>query len=246
MHMTDINPSETPTQRFQHRPSAADRIREIAFPVVAMRGYDRHAVDEFVEQMVELVSELESRQSREAVVQRALDEVGEETAGILQRAHETADEIAARSRAQAEGRLQRAEREADIARREADAYSEQVVVDTRLLWEERQQLIEDIRRLADEVLATADDATERVRMPEPLRQAGPGGDSPTTEVELDVLPGGASEGTDELEAVDEEPTEAEATVESEAVEGESPREQPRRPGERDPLADPRGARPGGE
>jgi hypothetical protein len=156
--------------------------------------------------MVALVTDLESRQTREGVVQRALDEIGEETAGILQRAHETADEIAARSRAQAEGRIQRAEREADIVRREADKYAEQVVVDTRRLWEERQRLIEDVRTLADEVLATADDAMERVKMPEPLLpERGAGGalegetsEPPTAEVELDVLPGG--EGGQEQES----------------------------------------------
>ena len=189
--MADSHPSDIPTQRFPGRESAADRIRETTFPLVAMRGYDRRAVDDFLEWVGNLVSELESRQSRESVVQRALDEVGEETAGILQRAHETADEIAARSRSQAEGRIQRAEREAELLRREAEKYAEQVVVDTRLLWEERQRLIEDIRQLADEVLATADDAMERVKMPEPLREPGTG-DSPTAEVELDVLQGGAA------------------------------------------------------
>jgi DivIVA domain-containing protein len=222
MGMTDTHPTEIPTQRFGRSRSAAERIREVSFPIVAMRGYDRRAVDEFVEQMIELVGELEGRQSREAVVQRALDEVGEETAGILQRAHETADEIAARSRAQAEGRLQRAEREADIMRRDADAYAEQVVVDTRLLWEERQRLIEDIRQLADEVLATADDALERVKMPEPLRAAGPTADSPTSEVELDVLPGGAAaDGTDELDAVAEDDQGADEPPAGEGEPGEA-------------------------
>ena len=76
-----------------------------------------------------------------------------------------------RSRAQADGRLQRAEREAEIVRRDADEYAEQVVVDTRLLWDERQRLIEDIRQLADEVLGTADDALERLKLPEPLAAA---------------------------------------------------------------------------
>jgi hypothetical protein len=202
------------------------------------------------------------------VVQRALDEVGEETAGILQRAHETADEIAARSRAQAEGRLQRAEREAEIMRRDADAYAEQVVVDTRLLWEERQRLIEDIRQLADEVLATADDAIERVKMPEPLREPEPGAaDSATSEVELDLLPGGAADGTDELEAVADDLTEGEPTERTEQTEG-SPTEggtggEPRgdEPTQRsdggsgpeqsgasedDPLANTRRATPGGD
>ena len=252
--MEDTHPSETPTQRFGRPASAADRIREIAFPVVAMRGYDRRAVDEFVEQMVELVSELEGRQSREAVVQRALDEVGEETAGILQRAHETADEIAARSRAQAEGRLQRAEREADIMRRDADAYAEQVVVDTRLLWEERQRLIEDVRQLADEVLATADDAMERVKMPEPLRESdGAAADSQTAEVELDVLPGGAGEGTDELEAVGDEPAAGEPVELSAPGAGERsarPEREPRRDRSEaagdDPLAETRRTTPGSD
>jgi DivIVA domain-containing protein len=251
--MEDTHPSETPTQRFGRPASAADRIREIAFPVVAMRGYDRRAVDEFVEQMVELVSELEGRQSREAVVQRALDEVGEETAGILQRAHETADEIAARSRAQAEGRLQRAEREADIMRRDADSYAEQVVVDTRLLWEERQRLIEDVRQLADEVLATADDAMERVKMPEPLREPDAAADSQTAEVELDVLPGGAGEGTDELEPVGDEPAAGEPVEPSEPGAGERstrPEREPRRDrsgaAEDDPLANTRRTTPDGE
>jgi hypothetical protein len=187
-------------------------------------------------------------------VQRALDEVGEETAGILQRAHETADEIAARSRAQAEGRLQRAEREADIMRRDADAYAEQVVVDTRLLWEERQRLIDDIRQLADEVLATADDAIERVKMPEPLREPDAAADSPTTEVELDVLPGGAAEGTDELEALGADPAEdvppkppqrAEPAGEPRELAGEPQRDEPG-PGKDDPLADSRRMTPRGE
>ena len=145
-----------------------------------MRGYDRHAVDEFVAELLGLVQDLESRQTREGVVQKALGELGEETAGILQRAHETADDISARSRAQADARLQRAEREAEILRRDADEYAEQVVVDTRLLWEERQRLIEDIRQLADEVLGTADDAMERLKLPEQLGSAEDGPTTPRT------------------------------------------------------------------
>jgi DivIVA domain-containing protein len=203
--MADSHPSEITTQRTPRPESAAEQIRETTFPVVAMRGYDRRAVDDFLEWVIDVVSDLEARQTRETVVQRALDEVGEETASILQRAHETADEIAARSRSQAEGRIQRAEREAEILRRDAETYAQQVVVDTRLLWEERQRLIEDIRQLADEVLATADDATERVKMPEPLREQDPATESPTAEVELDVLPGGAAAGDSEVQPAPPQP-----------------------------------------
>jgi DivIVA domain-containing protein len=181
-----------PEERFQR--NSSDRIREHSFPL-AVRGYDRQAVDDFVDQVADLVAELEGRQTRESVVQRALDQVGEETAGILQRAHQAADELAARSRAQAEGRLQRADREAELLRRQADEYAEKVIVDTQLLWDERQRLLDDLRQLADDVLATADDAAERVSLPEqlgpPEGQPVPLTDQPTSDVELDVLPGGA-------------------------------------------------------
>jgi DivIVA domain-containing protein len=211
--MADSDTHEFQATRF--RRSATDRLANREFPL-AVRGYDRHAVDEFMQEVLQLVSELEGRQTRESVVQRALDEIGEETAGILQRAHETADEIAARSRAQAEGRIQRAEREADMLRQQADAYSEQLVVDTRILWEERQRLIQDIRQLADEVLATAEDASERVTLPQMLAEPEPdteavpdteedGPDTeeegpPTSEVDLDVLPGGADDTDDDTAA----------------------------------------------
>jgi DivIVA domain-containing protein len=209
--MADFDTSEFRATRFTR--SRADEIGERSFPIV-MRGYDRAAVDAFVQEMRDLVTQLESRQSQEAVIQRALAEVGEETTSILQRAHENADEIAARSRAQAEGRIQRAEREADLVRQQADAYSEQIIVDTRLLWEERQRLIEDIRQLADDVLGTAEEALERVSLPEMLSEQeddetvvqGEDNGTPANEVEFDVLPGGAEAGDAEDATQEEDET----------------------------------------
>lgn len=177
---------------------ASQRARDVDFPIV-LRGYDRQSVDRYVEEMAQLLDSLEATQSRETVVQRALDEVGEQTSGILQRAHETAEEITARSRAKAEGRLQRAEREADLLRRDADEYAERIVADTRVLWEERQRLIEEMRQLADEVLGTADDAADRLDEPEMLRRRPAEPDpedeeladatQPTQEVEVPWLAG---------------------------------------------------------
>jgi DivIVA domain-containing protein len=164
-----IPPEQPPTQNLPAPESAAELLREADFPL-AVRGYDRRAVDDFLTELAGLVDELEGRQLRERVVQRALDEVGEQTAGILQRANETADELSARSRAQAEGRLQRAEREAELLKSEADKYAEQVAVDTRKLWSEREQLLEEVRRLADDVLATAEEAVERFKAPEAVAQ----------------------------------------------------------------------------
>ena len=193
--MADPHTDDTSTQRFARSASASERLREATFPLV-MRGYDRHAVDEFVAELLGLVQDLESRQTREGVVQKALDELGEETAGILQRAHETADDISARSRAQADARLQRAEREAEILRRDADEYAEQVIVDTRLLWEERQRLIEDIRQLADDVLGTADDAMERLKLPEQLGSAEA---APADDPETVALTGAEDEAVEPVE-----------------------------------------------
>src|SRR3954467_462534 len=155
--MADFDTAEFRATRFSR--SKADEIASRTFPV-AMRGYDRAAVDAFLQEVVQMITDLESRQSQDSVVQRAIAEVGEETAGILQRAHETAEEIAARSRSQAEGRIQRAEREAAEVRRDADRYAKEVQADTARLREERQRLIEEIRRFADEVLGVADEALD--------------------------------------------------------------------------------------
>src|SRR6201997_5122433 len=108
--------------------TAADRdrilkdAREMEFPV-ALRGYDRAAVDRYVEKMSRLITELEMSSSPEAAVRHALDEVSEETRDILQRAHETAEEINARSRAKADDRLQTADRESRELREEAERHA---------------------------------------------------------------------------------------------------------------------------
>lgn len=156
----------------RRKPSAADGIRTQEFPP-AMRGYDRTAVDSWREEVARLVERLEEQAPRDAAVKRALDEVGQETSAILQRAHEAADDIASRSRSQAEGRLQRAEREADITISEAEDRVRQLDSDYRSVWEERQRLLEEMRQLADDVLGVADDASERLEGPQERQPTTP-------------------------------------------------------------------------
>src|SRR5215212_6129376 len=112
---------QRPARRKPAARSAVDKVRDTNFPV-AFRGYERGAVDRYVAKMAELVAELEATQLSETVVERALEEVGEQTSGILQEARDSADEITSKSRSQAEGRMQRAEREAASVRREANEY----------------------------------------------------------------------------------------------------------------------------
>jgi DivIVA domain-containing protein len=160
---------ERPPAKRRARPAvphqgAVAEVRDVSFPM-GFRGYDRAAVDAYVAKVSQLVAELEATQLREGVVQRALNEVGEQTSGILQHAHDTAEEITSSSRSQAEGRLQRAEREAAEIRQEAERFAQEVQADTSRLREERMGLIEEIRRFADEVLGVADEALDRLPAP---------------------------------------------------------------------------------
>ena len=165
----DPTTATEPRQRRARKRSAADGIRAKEFPP-AMRGYDRTAVDAWREEVAELVLQLEDQAPRDAAVRRALDEVGKETSAILQRAHEAADEIASRSRSQAEGRLQRAEREAEITVSEAEARVLELNEDYKRIWDERARLLDEMRQLADDVLGVADDAADRI---DPAARARP-------------------------------------------------------------------------
>lgn len=169
------------------RPTPTEQVHSPDFPV-ALRGYDRAAVDAYVSRVIQLVDELEARQTPDGVVKRALEQVGEETGEILKRAHETADEISSRSRSQAAGRVRQAEQEAEQIVSDAEERARRLEADTLNLWDERMRLIEDLRQFAEAVLGTADDAMERMAPPTPLEHddeeeppAMPGGEDPTVE-----------------------------------------------------------------
>ena len=79
------------------RQSAADKVRAKTFPI-GLRGYDRMAVDAWRDEIAKKIEELESQAPRDTAMKRALEEVGQETDSILQRAHEAAEELTTRSR----------------------------------------------------------------------------------------------------------------------------------------------------
>src|SRR5258707_10706089 len=54
---------------------------------VVMRGYDRFAVDAYVAQTRRQLDELQATRSPEAAVRRALEQVGDEVAGIRSEEH---------------------------------------------------------------------------------------------------------------------------------------------------------------
>jgi chromosome segregation ATPase len=132
----------------------------VDFPVV-LRGYDRIAVDAYVKQTSQLVAELQATRSPEAAVRRALERVGEEVSGILQRAHDTAGQITGQSRSEAEDRLEAARHEAEQITAAAESRVKELDADTDRIWAERLRIVEDTRELARQLVGLSDSAAER-------------------------------------------------------------------------------------
>ena len=130
------------------------------FPV-ALRGYDRIAVDAYVRRTTELVAELQATHSPEAAIRRALERVGEEISGVLQSAHETAHQVTSRSRSEAEDRLEVARREAAEITADARVRLRELDAETDKIWAERLKIVDDARELARQLMALADAATKR-------------------------------------------------------------------------------------
>lgn len=177
--------------------SATADVRDVSFPIV-FRGYERETVDAYVMHVNQLIAELEATSSPEAAIKRALDSVGEETSGILQHARETADQITSRSRAQADDRVQAAEREAQAIRADAEARLREIDADTDAVWQERARLIEEVRRLAAELSGLADIAAERMPVEEePAAPEGAGPEDEEPEPTAELVP-------EDLESEDED------------------------------------------
>jgi DivIVA domain-containing protein len=152
-------------------------IRDVSFPVV-MRGYERAAVDAYVTRVNGIIAELQVSRSPQSAIRHALDQVSEETRGILERAHETADGIAARSRSQAADRVDKAESEARALVSDAEARLRELDDDADALRRARDRLIEDTRAVAEDLRALAEDAAARFS-PEPEEPEEPESDTET-------------------------------------------------------------------
>ena len=139
---------------------AADRrevpaaIRNASFRV-GVRGYDRAEVDAYVKQVNRVIAELEVSSSPRAAVRHALERVGEQVHGILDRARDAADEITATARQEAEEIAARAKAEAaDLvvnASTQADASRA-----------EAGQIVTEANTKADEIVARAKAESEQI------------------------------------------------------------------------------------
>jgi DivIVA domain-containing protein len=145
-------------------------VADVDFPLV-LRGYDRDSVDAYVARTSRLVAELQTIRTPEAAVRRALERVGEEVSGILQRAHDTASRVTAQSRSEAEDRLEAARQEAAEIVRSAEERLRELDAETDRIWAERQRIVEDTRELARELLTLTDSAADRFPPDQPAAEA---------------------------------------------------------------------------
>lgn len=188
-------------------------VADVDFPVV-LRGYDRDSVDDYVQKTSQLVAELQATRSPEAAVRRALQRVGDEVSGILQRAHETAGRITTQSRSEAEDRLEAARQEAAQIVLRAEERVRELDAETDRIWGERHRIVEDTRELARELLTLTDSAADRF----PPDPADPAVGADSALPGLDAVPPAG------IEAVAPEPGVAAPEFEGEApeFEGEAP------------------------
>jgi cell division initiation protein len=146
-------------------------VAEVDFPI-ALRGYDRVAVDAYVRRTSQLVAELQATRSPEAAVRRALERVGEEVSDILKRAHQTASQITADSRREAEDRLEAVRKEAAEITAGGERRLRELDVETDRIWSERHRIVEDAQTLAQQLLELAQSAAARFPAAEELESAG--------------------------------------------------------------------------
>ena len=86
-------------------------LLNVSFPV-AMRGYDREAVEAYVKRVNRVIAELKMSASPRAAVTHALEQTEQQVSGLLQRARDTGEEIVASARQEAEEIVSKAKAEA--------------------------------------------------------------------------------------------------------------------------------------
>jgi DivIVA domain-containing protein len=122
-------------------------ILDVSFPV-AVRGYDRRAVDAYVKRVNRVIAELKVRGSPPAAVRHALEQAEDKVQGLLQAAREAAEEITASAQQEAEESTARAKAEAAELTVNTSAEVDRVKA-------EAEEFVANARREADDTVAKA-------------------------------------------------------------------------------------------
>lgn len=159
------------------------------FPI-GLRGYDRAAVDSYVSDIAAELTRLRAApQGPPDAVREALDDVGHQTAGILQGAHDAAAVLTQRAHEEAQREVEEARRRATEMLEEAERHVRDLDADTDVVWQERTRIVEDVRALAQELEEVAASALERFG-PGERADGEPAPDEPTVVTELPPPGGG--------------------------------------------------------
>ena len=102
-----------------------DRLRNPGFGL-GRRGYDRHEVDRFLEQLVAWLETDAARDLGHVAITRKLELVGKSTTHVLLAAEQEAEELLRQAEADIAELRQQAQADARAVREEADEYAAQV------------------------------------------------------------------------------------------------------------------------
>jgi hypothetical protein len=130
------------------------------FPVVRS-GYDRDAVDAYLNELEQEIDELRAHRSSDDAVSTEIKRIGEQAAAILQTAHQQAAETTRKAREEAEKCLADAAANALSMNEEARSKLQGLDSETDAVWHERSRLIDDVRGVATALFSLAEEATER-------------------------------------------------------------------------------------
>jgi len=143
-----------PGFREPRRQVPADLLN-VSFPV-AMRGYDRDAVEAYVKRINRVIAELKMSSSPRAAVTHALEQTEQQVSGLLQRARDTGEEIVASARQEAEEMVSKAKAEA--AELHVNVSSE-----TDAIRAEADKVLADARSEGEDILARSQQEAESTR-----------------------------------------------------------------------------------
>src|SRR5437667_11018297 len=130
-------------------------LLDVSFPV-AVRGYDRRAVDAYIKRVNRVIAELKVRSSPPAAVRHALEQAEQKAQGLLRAAREAGEEI-----------MTSAQREAEQNTAKAKAEAAQLLVNTSAdadrIKAEADQLMANARMEADAAVAKAQSEAGELR-----------------------------------------------------------------------------------
>jgi cell division septum initiation protein DivIVA len=215
MSLSDVEPELGAIEAYQTND-------EPPFPLV-IRGYDRRAVDEYLELTAARLAEFEALQLPSVAVKEALERVADDTGGILKEAHETADGVMARAQDESERLVREAREEADRTIASAEARVRQIGIDTDALWQERLRLIEDAQATSVSLAALAEEAIARFPAWDPEEEAAaePEDSGVVTAEPVDEVVDPVEDALEPVDDIVEQPTEAFDVAEMLAAEEEA-------------------------